>query len=161
MSERPTRVRTWAPKGKTPVIQFHFNWKQLSVIAGMTRLHCLFRFHEGSIKKEQIVVFLKALKRHLKQPLLIVWDGLRAHRSKLVRDYLDSTEGHLQVSFLPPYAPELNPVEYLWAWLKRHAMANFCPDNLSELQHTARNRLKGAQRRPNIIAACWQQAELW
>lgn len=161
MSERPTRVRTWAPKGQTPVIQFHFNWKQLSVIAGMTRLHCSFRFHEGSIKKEQIVDFLKALKRHLKQPLLIVWDGLRAHRSKLVRDYLDSTEGHLQVAFLPPYAPDLNPVEYLWAWLKRHALANFCPDNLSELQITARNRLKSAQRRPNIIAACWQQAELW
>ena len=143
------------------MIQFHFNWKQLSVIAGMSRLQCLFRFHEGSIKKEQIVVFLKALKRHLKQPLLIVWDGLRAHRSKLVRDYLDSTEGHLQVAFLPPYAPDLNPVEYLWAWLKRHALANFCPDNLSELQVTARNRLKSAQRRPNIITACWQQAELW
>lgn len=161
MSERPTRVRTWAPKGQTPVIQFHFNWKQLSVIAGMTRLNCLFRFHEGSIKKEQIVVFLKALKQHLKQPLLIVWDGLRTHRSRLVRDYLDSTEGHLQVAFLPPYAPDLNPVEYLWAWLKRHALANFCPDNLSELQLTARNRLMSAQRRPNIIAACWQQAELW
>lgn len=143
------------------MIQFHFNWKQLSVIAGMTQQHCLFRFHEGSIKKEQIVVFLKALKRHLKQPLLIIWDGLRAHRSKLVRNYLDSTEGHLQVAFLPPYAPDLNPVEYLWAWLKRHALANFCPDNLSELQLTARNRLKSAQRRPNIIAACWQQAELW
>ena len=161
MSERPTRVRTWAPRGQTPVIQFHFNWKQLSVIAGISRLHCLFRFHEGSIKKEQIVVFLKALNRHLKQPLLIIWDGLRAHRSKLVRDYLDSTEGHLQVAFLPPYAPDLNPVEYLWAWLKRHALANFCPDNLNELQYTARNRLKSAQRRPNIIAACWQQAELW
>jgi transposase len=161
LSERPTRVRTWAPKGQTPVIQFHFNWKQLSVIAGMTRLNCLFRFHEGSIKKEQIVVFLKALKQHLKQPLLIVWDGLRTHRSRLVRDYLDSTEGHLQVAFLPPYAPDLNPVEYLWAWLKRHALANFCPDNLSELQLTARNRLMSAQRRPNIIAACWQQAELW
>lgn len=161
MSERPTRVRTWAPRGQTPVIQFHFNWKQLSVIAGVTRLRCLFRFHEGSIKKEQIVLFLKALKTHLKRPLLIVWDGLRAHRSKLVRDYLDSTEGHLQVAFLPPYAPDLNPVEYLWAWLKRHALANFCPDNLSELQFTARNRLKSAQRRPSIIAACWQQAELW
>jgi hypothetical protein len=44
---------------------------------------------------------------------------------------------------------------------KRHALANFGPDNLSELQLTARKRLKSAQHRPNIIAACWQQAELW
>jgi transposase len=161
ISERPTRVRTWAPKGQTPIIQFHFNWKHLSVIAGLTRTNYLFRFHEGSIKKEQIVEFLKALKAHLKQPLLIILDGLRAHKSKLVREYLDSTNGHIQVAFLPPYAPDLNPVEYLWAWLKRHALANFCPDNLHQLQTTARNKLKSAQHRPSIIMACWKQAELW
>lgn len=161
ISERPTRVRTRAPKGQTPVIQFHFNWKHLSVIAGLTRENCLFRFHEGSIKKEQIVEFLKALKTHLKQPLLIILDGLRAHKSKMVREYLDSTKGHIQVAFLPPYAPDLNPVEYLWAWLKRHALANFCPNNLDELQITARSKLKSAQHRPSIIMACWKQADLW
>lgn len=86
---------------------------------------------------------------------------MRAHRSTWVRDYLDSIEGHIQIAFLPAYAPDLNPVEYLWAWLKRHALANFCPDNLTELHVAARNKLKSAQQRPNIIAACWQQAELW
>jgi hypothetical protein len=77
LSERPTRVRTWAPKGQTPVIQFHFNWTHISVIAGLSRTNCLFRLYEGSIKKEQHVEFLKALRAHLKQPLLIIWDGLR------------------------------------------------------------------------------------
>ena len=124
ISERPTRVRTWAPNGKTPVIQFHFNWNHVSVIAGLTRTNCLFRLHEGSIKKEEVVAFLKALKAHLSQPLLVIWDGLKAHKSRLVRDYLDSLHGHIQIAFLPPYAPDLNPVEYLWAWLKRHALAN-------------------------------------
>ena len=157
ISERPTRVRTWAPKGQTPVIQFHFNWNHVSVIAGLTRTNCLFRLHEGSIKKEEIVEFLKALKAHLKQPLLVIWDGLKAHRSRLVRDYLDSLAGHIQIAFLPPYAPDLNPVEYLWAWLKRHALANFCPNDLGELHATARNKLKSAQKRPSIIAACWAQ----
>lgn len=146
--------------GQTPVIQFHFNWKHLSVIAGLTRTNCMFRFHEGSIKKEQIVAFLRALKAHLKQPLLIIWDGLRAHRSRVVRDYLDGTQGHLQVAFLPPYAPDLNPVEYLWAWLKRHALANYCPANMTELADTAHHKLKSAQRRSSIIAAGWTQAEL-
>jgi len=81
----------------------------------------MFRLHEGSIKKEEIVAFLKALKAHLQQPLLIIWDGLKAHRSRLVREYLDGLDGHIQIAFLPPYAPDLNPVEYLWAWLKRRA----------------------------------------
>lgn len=142
------------------MIQFHFNWKHLSVIAGLTRTNYLFRFHEGSIKKEEIVAFFKALRAHLKQPLLIILDGLRAHKSKLVREYLDSTNGHIQIAFLPPYAPDLNPIEYLWAWLKRHALANYCPDNLDELQVTARNKLKSAQHRPSIIMACCKQAEL-
>ncbi|NJS37259.1 MAG: IS630 family transposase [Brachymonas sp.] len=161
ISERPTRVRTWAPKGQTPVIQFHFNWNHISVIAGLTRTNCLFRLHEGSIKKEEIVDFLKALKAQLRQKLLIIWDGLKAHRSRLVREYVDSQEGHIQIAFLPPYAPDLNPVEYLWAWLKRHALANYCPNDLSELNTTARNKLKSAQKRPSIIAACWMQATLW
>ena len=161
LSERPTRVRTWARKGHTPVIQFHFNWTHISVIAGLSPTHCMFRLHEGSIKKEQHVEFLKALRAHLRRPLLIIWDGLKAHRSKLVREYLDSTGGDLQMSFLPPYSPDLNPVEFLWAWLKRHALANFCPDNLDELHTAARAKLKSAQHRPSIIAACWVQAGLW
>lgn len=114
------------------------------MIAGLARINCLFRFHEGSIKKEQIVEFLKALKAHLKKPLLVILDGLRAHKSKMVREYLDSTNGHIQVAFLPPYAPDLNPVEYLWAWLKRHALANFCPNNLDELRVTAKQAQKRA-----------------
>lgn len=161
ISERPTRVRTWAPQGQTPVIQFHFSWNHVSIIAGLSRTNCLFRLHEGSIKKEQIVAFLKALKEHLTCRLLIIWDGLRAHRSRLVREYLDTLNGSIQIAFLPPYSPDLNPVEYLWAWLKRHALANYCPGNLTELHTTARNKLKSAQRRPSIIAACWTQATLW
>lgn len=161
LSERPTRVRTWALKGHTPVIQFHFNWKQLSLIAGLSLRQCMFRLHEGAIRSAQIVEFLKALHRHLKRRLLIIWDGLKAHRSRLVREHVDATNGAIELAFLPPYAPELNPVEYLWAWLKRHALANFCPDGLAELATTARSKLKSAQRRRSIIAACWQQAELF
>jgi transposase len=161
LSERPTRVRTWAPKGQTPVIQFHFNWKQLSMIAGVSFTSAYFRLHQGSIKSGQIVEFLKALVKHLGRRLLIVWDGLKAHRSRLVREYVEALNDHVVLSFLPPYAPELNPVEYLWAWLKRHALANYCPDSISQLAHTARGKLKSAQQRTTLIAAFWKQAELF
>lgn len=142
ISERPPRVRTWAPKGQTPIIQFHFNWNHVSVIAGMTRTNCMFRLHEGSIKKEEIVDFLKALKAHLKQPLLVIWDGLKAHRSRLVRDYLDTLNGHIQIAFLPPYAPDLNPVEYLWA--QAPCSGQLLPQPLGR---TARHRTQQAQKR--------------
>jgi transposase len=78
-----------------------------------------------------------------------------------VRDYVDGLDGKIELAFLPPYAPELNPVEYLWAWLKRHALANDCPDSLAELATTARGKLRSAQRRTTLIAAFWKQAELF
>jgi transposase len=161
VSERPTRVRTWAVRGETPIVQFHFNWHQLSLIAGMHFTGLCFRLHEGSIAKEQVAEFLKALLAHFRRRLLIVWDSSRPHRSNLVRDYVASTAGQIQLHFLPGYAPELNPVEFLWGWLKRHALANFCPDTFAELHRTTRGKLKSAQRRSLIIASCWQQAELF
>ena len=161
LSERPTRVRTWAPKGCTPHIQFHFNWKHVSAIAGLTRTSFAFRLYDGAIKSAQVVEFLKALRSQLKRRLLIVWDGAAQHKSRIVRDYLDGTNGAVQMARLPSYAPELNPVEYLWAWLKRHALANFCPHSLAELKLTARSKLRSGQRRQSIITACWKQAELW
>ena len=57
--------------------------------------------------------------------------ALKAHRGKLVREFLDSTERAVQMAFLPPYSPDLNLVEFSRAWLKRHAFANFCPANLT------------------------------
>jgi hypothetical protein len=79
ISERPTRVRTWAPKRQTPIIQFYFNWTHVGVIAGVAHTNCLFRLHEGSITKQELVDFLKALKDHLRQPLLAIRDGARTH----------------------------------------------------------------------------------
>ena len=154
-------MRTWALRGRTPIIDFHFNWTHVSAIAALSRTGFMFRLHEGSIKKEEIARSLKALKAQIGRPLLVIWDGLKSHRSALVRQYLDSLGGQIRIAFLPPYAPDLNPVEYLWAWLKRQALANYCPNNLRELQTMARNKLKSAQKRPSIIAACWKQATLW
>ena len=63
-----------------------------------------------------------------------------------MRDYLKTPNGHIQIAFLPPYALDLNPVEYLWAWLKRHALANYRHNDLGELHATARNKLKSKRR---------------
>jgi len=142
LSERPTRVRTWSPKAQTPVLQYSFNWKQLSVIAGISYWQFYFRLFPGSIKGPQIIEFLKALKAQIKRKLLIIWDGLGVHKSCLVREFIESLNGHIEVEFLPAYAPELNPAEYIWGHLKQHEIANLCVKNLAELSPFARNRLR-------------------
>ena len=112
LTERPNRYRTWSPRGQTPVLQYHFNWKSLSAIAGVTWWRFYFRLFPGAIKSPQIIEFLKHLMRHIPGPLLVVWDGLPSHRSRLVREFVAATEGGLVLERLPAYAPELNPVEY-------------------------------------------------
>src|SRR6516162_6592550 len=128
LSERPHRCRTWAPRGQTPVLQYHFNWKTLSAMAGVTWWNFYFRLFPGTIRSPQVVEFLGHLQRHLGGKLLIVWDGLRSHRSRLVWDYVRAQRGRIGLEFLPAYAPELNPVEYLWSHRKQHEIPNLCPE---------------------------------
>jgi len=161
LSERPHRCRTWSPKGQTPVLQYHFTWKTLSAMAGVTWWNFYFRLFPGAIRSPQVVQFLDHLQRHVGGKLLIVWDGLRSHRSRLVWDYVRAQPGRLWLEFLPAYAPELNPVEYLWSHWKQHELPNLCPKNFWELSHHARRALRRMRRRPTLVMAFWEQAELF
>ena len=142
------------------MLQYHFNWHQLSVIAGITFRRFYFRLYPGAIKSPQIIEFLHALGRQIRRPLLVIWDGLAAHRSGLVREYLESLKGAVQVERLPAYAPECNPTEYIWGHLKHHELANLCAQSFPDLKTRARNRLRSMQRRQSLISAFWHQAEL-
>lgn len=160
LSERPSVARTWSLRGQTPILQHSFTWKQLSAIAGLSFWQFYFRFFPGAIRSEQIIEFLGALKRQIKHKLLIIWDGAAIHRSRKLNAWLDDLNGHVAVARLPAYAPELNPVEAIWAYLKKHEIANLCLNTIGEVGQFARNRLKSMQRRPALIAALWKQAEL-
>jgi transposase len=142
------------------VLQYSFNWKQLSLIASVTVANFYFRFFHGAIKSPQLVEFLKALTRQIRGRLLIIWDGLPAHRSRLVRQYVEALDGRIVLERLPAYAPELNPVEYLFGNSKQHALANLCLRAIDDVRRYATGRLKAMQRQPCLIAAFWQQAEL-
>lgn len=142
------------------MLQHSFNWKQLSAIAGLSFWQFYFRFFPGAIRSEQIIEFLGALRRQIKRPMLIIWDGVATHRSRKVKTWLDALDGHIAIARLPPYAPELNPVEAIWGYLKKHEIANLCLNTIGEVGQFARNRLKSMQRRPHLVTAFWKQAEL-
>ena len=141
-------------------MQLAFNWKRLSVIAGVTVRTFYFRLYPGTIKSPQIVDFLRHLRRQLHRKLLIIWDGLTAHRSRMVQQYVEARAGAIRLAALPAYAPELNPAEYVWGYCKQHEIANFCPKDLAQLGHFARGRLRSMQRRPTLVTAFWKQAQL-
>jgi transposase len=142
------------------VLRERFCWEKLSLIAGITLWRFYFRLYPGSIRAPQVCEFLEALLRHLPGRLLVVWDGATIHRSRLVKALLAQSGGRLWLQRLPPYAPELNPVEYLWAHLKEHEIPNLLVQHGWELSLHATRALRRMRRRPRIIRACWKQAEL-
>ncbi len=130
-------------------------------MAGLTAWNFYFRLYPGAVRSPQVVDFLAALVRHVRQPLMLVWDRLPAHRSAIVRDYIDQLQGRIRTEYLPPYAPELNPVEYIWAYWKHHELPNVCPKDYWQLSEGARRTLRRMRRRRRLISAFWQQASLW
>ena len=78
----------------------------------------------------------------------------------VVREYVDSLDGRIVLERLPGYAPELNPVEYLFGYAKQRELANLCADIIADVKRVASRRLKSVQRRPTLIRASWKQAEL-
>jgi transposase len=145
-------------------LEFNFNWKKLSAIAGLSWWNFYFRLYPGAIKTEQVIDFLKHLQRHVRGKLLIVWDGVATHRSQFVREYLRTLQGKIWVERLPAYAPELNPVEYLWGYWKQHELPNLCARDLWQLSGWAAHAhaLRRIRRkRSRLICAFWHQAELW
>ena len=139
-SQRPPVRATWAPRGQTPLLIEHCNWKRLSAIgalawrpsAAWTRLFLSMR--KKSIQQPEVIEFLRSLRRHLRGPVVLVWDRLSSHRGGLVQSYLASQSHWLTVEYLPPYAPELNPVEQLWANLDARELVHYSPDDLDDLE---------------------------
>ena len=78
-----------------------------------------------------------------------------------MQDYIASLDGWIVTSYLPPYAPELNPVEHIWGHWKQHELPNVCPQDYWELSEAARRTLRRMRHRPRLITAFWKQSSLW
>ena len=152
-SQRPNVRRTHAPRGQTPVFKEHFNWKRLSAIGAVawrpwqasTRL--LLSVRPGSISTPEVIEFLRNLRRHVPGPVVLLWDGLPCHRSSETQRHIQSQAGWLTVERFPAYAPELNPLEYLWSALKRKDMANYSPDTIAEIGDRITRGMRRLRRR--------------
>ena len=131
------------------------------MIGGLALWRFYFQIHAGSIKSQQVIEFLEHLQRHVPGKLLIIWDGAPIHRSRLVKDYVASTRRRIAIERLPAYAPELNPVEYMWGHLKNHEIGNLVACKAWELSLEATAALRRMRRRTVVVAACYAQSELW
>jgi transposase len=164
----PLVKRSWAPKGKTPVLKTKTrSHKKVSAIAGLTttsggkRQGLVFRLHPGkNVGAAECVAFLEQLKLNFSgRHVFVVWDGLRAHWSKKVKNWLQKNP-KIECFKLPAYAPELNPIEYVWGNVKYHQLANLAPESEAELLVHAKAAICNARRNKTLLRSCLEHAPI-
>jgi transposase len=143
----PSVRATWAPRGCTPVLRHRFNWKRLSLAGALayepdgSDAHLVFELRPGAYNDELLIEFLSELNEIEQRPVLLIWDGLPAHRSHRMRDWIASQRHWLSVEPLPGYASEVNPIEQVWGSLKSKELANLCSDTIDEVADIAEEGL--------------------
>lgn len=163
----PTVRRSWAVIGQTPVIGGDGGHRtKVSVIGALTvsplaqRLGFYFATAvNGYFSAERVVEFLRDLLRHLPGKVVVVWDGGGNHKGPVIREFLKRNR-RLRLERLPAYAPELNPVEAVWCWLKWGRLCNFVPDDLNDLDDWVIEYLVALKHDPRLLRALWERSEL-
>jgi transposase len=116
--------KTWAPKGKTPVIQRPGQRQSISAASAVNAKGGFwFATYQGALNAELFIELLKKMMKGRSKPVHLVVDGLPAHKKLNVREYIASTQGKLTMHVLPGYAPDLNPDELVWSHVKRTGVA--------------------------------------
>jgi transposase len=158
----PARVRTYAPRGKPPILRVFETRDHLSVMSAITTHGWLFTLvRDDSLTGVESVRFLKHLLTHLDRKLLVIWDGSPIHRGKEVKTYLaDGAAKSIHLEPLPPYAPDLNPDEGVWSHLKCVELRNLCCLSLGHLHHQLDLAVIRLRRKPNLVQSFFAGAGL-
>ena len=116
--------RTYGLKGKTPVVETSGQRQSLNVISAVNaRGEFWAATYTSKLNAELFVVFLEGFMKCQTGKVFLVVDGHPAHKAKLVQGYVQSLKGRLELHFLPPYAPDLNPDEFVWSYMKANGVS--------------------------------------
>jgi transposase len=161
----PTVVRTWAPQGETPIHRHRQGRRdKVSVISGISispkrhRLGLYYLLFFENIGQQEVCAFLRALLRHLCGPVIVLLDNSSTHKGEPLQKLL-ARHPRLRIEHFPPYAPELNPDEGVWALTKRE-LANSCPKDVEELIEDVIHSIDGIRTSPEKLCGCILQSDL-
>lgn len=164
----PLVKRSWAPKGQTPILKTKTrSRRKISAIGGLVttaagrKQGLVFRLHPGkNVGATECVAFLEQIKMNFpSRNVFVIWDGLRAHWSKKVERWL-LRHPNIQTFKLPAYAPELNPIEYVWGNIKYHQLANFAPESEADLHRHVKRAICEVRRDKTLLRSCLRHAPI-
>ena len=148
-------IKTYSLRGKTPILALHdTKGYQYVCLASSISVSgkMFFRIRDNSFKGEGIIQYLKDLLASTKRKILLIWDNAPWHKSQEVKDFLNTEEGkRLWVAQIPPYSPEFNPDEHVWANLKRVQIPNRVAKNVKELKAIAHSGMINIQESVDLV----------
>lgn len=159
--------RTWAPKGQTPVIVSTGSWRSRSVIGIITCTPCggkpklFLRIFTHAIKHLDVIRCLKEFRRHVRGCVILLWDGLMPHRAKATKAFARIQRHWLTVYRFPPYAPELNPPEYLFSASKSKDLAGLYVGTIDDIDAHIKSSKRRFQRHPNLLTGFLKESTLF
>jgi transposase len=143
---------SWAPKGRTPVVKTTAKRHKVNLVSAISTKGVMrFMATEESLTAPIFIQFLKRLIYKADKPIFLIVDNHAVHRSGKVLEYVQSTKGKLQLFYLPPYSPELNPDEHVWNYLKHHRIGRQSTKNGFELTKRVESIMRSLQRIPEKI----------
>ena len=160
----PSVRRTWAPCGKTPLLVHRYARDKLSAISAVSvrpvrhRLGLYCHFHFTNLTQFEVAAFLRLLLRHLRGPIILLWDGGPIHRGAAVTEVL-AHHPRLMVERFPASAPELNPDEQVWDHFKTQ-LANGCPFSIDQLLDDLSRIARRARRSSKLLRSFVLESDL-
>jgi len=153
ISLTPVLGRTWAPKGKTPKVKVTGNRGGFCVTSAISPVgKLIFRIEKGKVNSKKHMEFLKKiLKHHPTRKVIVIEDRAPAHRAKKIDEFVEQNKKRLAIYKLPPYSPELNPDEHVWAYLKAYELKTHQAQNEKELRHLVKRKMHRIQRNKPLL----------
>jgi len=152
---------TWAPVGQTPIVRGTGERKSVNMISAISpqgKLH--FSFLSGNLNSALFIDYLKLLMHDIPGPIFLIVDGYPAHKSKETLEFVKSTEGRLNLFFLPPYSPELNPDEWVWKSIKHDRVGKMASRGIAEMRSGIENAVKKLQSTKELVLGFFRDPDL-
>ncbi len=154
------RGRSYAPRGRTPVVRVCHKRAGLSLITAVTNRGKLrWMIVDGAVNAPAFIRFLRRLIRDARRKVFLILDRLKAHRARLTRDWLAAHRSEIEVHYLPPYSPELNPDEGVHADLKQAVPRKAPARSKQQLKRAAISHMRSLAKRPKRIRSIFQHQQ--
>jgi transposase len=161
VSTRELYGRGYSPKGKQPIRKHNATRTAVSVISSVSRVGTLrFMVFHGTLKASTFLKFLKRLVMSKRKKIFLIVDNVRPHHAKVVKAWLEQNKNAIELFFLPPYAPEINPDEYFNNLLKQRIRRRTLPKDRVSLAKVVRRTARQIQKLPKLVSKLFKAKDV-